>query len=521
MAKLITQDKVVLMVMPQGKPSGVGTSLEPMSIDRHGMTGKTDNTIPGRGQVFGRTAEGRFRVKLSFKEVPGGLNTGTIEYDKTQDIDFLEDAAKKESVFGMWEMYSPCLRLDNPNGWRAGGRLDYRGRMAVTTLSDGDAPSREATGDPVVSNVSVSWEYNITFLPLAITSLTWNDAENTESITDITTLKQAFAEACLAGYQGPDKHIYLATEADTSATANVIYSRNGGGAWAVTSADPFAADEHIGQIVSRILNETQFRLITARLTTDAAAAAEVAYSDVSFGAEATTAWTTVDVGSTNGDVIITLEWIFHNRLYAAVGQPGSEGEVWVSTDQGETWSEVFTGTTAINAFAKGYGEDCQDVYAVGASNLILREINQSGTFETLVGPSGGGAFTAVAIANDGLLFAGNGQSLYVSNNNALNTGGWSSLKDFGASHVVKSIYLPEGDSNHIYVVVDDTTPGAGEFWHSNDGGNSWNQLTEVSNTGYNASANSDEDPNWYVIVGDANATPRGVIHKVSPSQSGC
>jgi hypothetical protein len=521
MAKLITQDKVVLMIQPSGKPSGVGTALSPMSIDRHGMTGKTDNTIPGRGQVFGRTSEGRFRVKLAFKEVPGGLNTGTIEYEKIQDVDFLESAASKETVFGMWEMYSPCLRLDNPNGWLAGGRLDYRGRMAVTGLSDGDAPSREATGDPVVSNASVSWEYNIILLPLAITSLTWNDAENTESITDITSLKQAFEEACLAGYQGPDQHLYLATEADTSATANVIYSRNGGGAWAVTSADPFAADEHISQIQSLILNETQFRVLCARLTTDAAAAAEVAYADVSFGAEATTTWTTADVGATNGDVIITLEWIFPGRIYAAVGQPGSEGEVWVSSNNGATWTEVFTGTDAINAFAKGFGEDCEDVYAVGASNLIVREVNQSGTFETLVGPSGGGAFTAIAIANDGLLFAGNGQSIYVSSNAALNTGGWTSLKDFGSAHVVKEIFLPDGDSNHIYVVVDDTTPSGGEFWHSNDGGNSWNQVTEVANVGYNAAVNSSEDPNWFIVVGDANATPLGVIHKVSPSQSGC
>jgi hypothetical protein len=112
------------------------------------------------------------------------------------------------------------------------------------------------------------------------------------------------------------------------------------------------------------------------------------------------------------------------------------------------------------------------VYAVGASNVILKEVNKSGSFVALVGPSGGGAFSAIVQASDGLLFAGNGQSLYVSNNDALNTGGWTSLKDFGSNHVIEEIFLKKGDSNHIYVVVDDTTPGNGEFWHSNDGGNS-------------------------------------------------
>ena len=71
------------------------------------------------------------------------------------------------------------------------------------------------------------------------------------------------------------------------------------------------------------------------------------------------------------------------------------------------------------------------------------------------------------------------------------------------------------------MVVDDTTPGTGEVWHSNDGGNSWNQLTELANTGYNAGYASFEDPNLFYIVGDENAGPRGVMHKVSPSAVGC
>lgn len=518
---IITQDKVVLMIQPSGKPGGVGTGLEPMSIDKHGFTGKTDNTIPGRGQIYGRDSYGRFRVKLSFKETPGGLNVGTIEYEKEQSIDFLEKRAKDESVFGVWEMYAPCARLDNPFGWLNGGRLDYRGRMFVTNQSDGDAPVREASGQPVVTSVPVSWEYNLSLLPLAVTSILWDDGtDNIENLNDITSLQDPNPNDCIAGYRGPDQHIYVAADAESLTTANVIYSRDGGSSWAATSADPFAADEHISQIASRLITDT-FRVIVARGTLDAANAAEIAYADVAFGDEGTTVWTVVDVGVTTSDVIITMEWIFYNGIYAAVGQGGSEGEIWFSSDQGASWSSLFTGTTAINAFAKGFGDDCKDVYAVGATNLILREANQSGTFETLVGPSGGGAFTAIAVANDGLLFAGNGQSIYVSNNGALNTGGWTSLNDFGASHVVQEIFLPEGDSNHIYAIVDDTTPGAGEVWHSNDGGNSWNMLTELPNTGYNAAVNSNEDNNLFIIVGDANATPRGVTHKVSPTTVGC
>ena len=520
---IITQDKVVLMNQPLGKPGGVGTGLSPLSIDRHGMTGKTDNTIPGRGQTYGRDGWGRFRIKVSYKETPGGLLTGTIEYEKTNEIDFLEKRAKDEGEFGIWEMYAPCARLDNPFGWINGGRLDYYGRMFITGANFGDAPSREATGEPVVTNMPVSWEYSLTFLPLAISSLTWANAENLTNLNDIAGLSEANPGNCIKGYQGPDEHFYIATDAaDASTEANVLYSANGGGAIAETSADPFDVGENISQIVARLTTE-KMRVIAANGTAlTVPAEAQVAYSDVLFGAEATTVWTIVSLtGSTNDDVIAAMEWLFYNRIYASVGVAASEGEIWVSGDQGESWTEEFTGSTQITAFAKGFGEDCKDVYAVGASNLILRERNHSGTFETLVGPSGGATFHSIAIANDTLIFAGNAQSLYVSNNEALNTGGWTVLKDFGSNHTVEEIFLPEGDSNHIYCVVNDTTPGNGEFWHSNDGGNSWNQLTEVTNLGYNAGYAAVEDNNLYIIVGDINATPNGVIHKVSPSQSGC
>ena len=141
---IITQDKVVLMHQPGGKPGGVGTGITPLSVDRHGFTGKTDNTIPGRGQTYGRDAWGRFRIKVSYKETPGGLLTGTIEYEKTNEIDFLESRAKDEGEFGIWEMFAPCARLDNPFGWLNNGRLDYRSNVFVTSKSDGDAPVREA-----------------------------------------------------------------------------------------------------------------------------------------------------------------------------------------------------------------------------------------------------------------------------------------------------------------------------------------------------------------------------------------
>jgi hypothetical protein len=62
---------------------------------------------------------------------------------------------------------------------------------------------------------------------------------------------------------------------------------------------------------------------------------------------------------------------------------------------------------------------------------------------------------------------------------------------------------------------------AGKVWLSVDGGNSFNDVPSLANDGYNAVYNSSEDVNRAVIVGDANATPLGQIHQISPSTAGC
>lgn len=515
----VVQNKVSLMIQEDGVVDGRGTSLSPISVDHHGFTGKTDNTLPGLGQIFGRDSWGRFRVKFTFQETPGGLNTGSIEFEKDAKLDYLEKRARDQSTFGIWEMFIPCALLSNPFGWLNGGRLDYRGGMFVTSISDGDAPVREASGEPVVTSVDVSWEWNIKLLPLTISSLTPNIAENTEDINCIAGLTDPNPENCIPGYAGPDEHLFVAGVAGTAVPAEVLFSRNNGGTWTATTNQPFAAAEDISDAFVQNTRGGVARLVLSRLSTDAGNAAEIAYADVEFGNETAMTFTNVDVGVTTGDVITVMDLVFYDRAYAAVGAVGSEGEVWISSDLGESWEQIHDDTTVINAFAKGAGQDCSDVYAVGATNLIMVERDRSGGFDTLVGPSGGAAFTAIAVANNGLIFAGNAQTLYVSYNDAANAGGWTACKDFGSGYTVSNIFLKHGDNQHIYVVVDHATTA--QFWHSNDGGRNWNMLTTLTNAGYNDAYESIEDDNLYIIVGDANATPLGVIQKVSPATTGC
>lgn len=509
--KIITHDRIVLYSQPNGK----GTVQEPVSIDRHGFTGKTDNTKPGRGKTDGRNEHGQFRRKVTFKEAPGGLNTGTIEFEKTQQPDQIELWGDDETIFNLYEHYIPCALLSNPDGWLQGGRMDVRGNVQVTNRSDADGPVRQADGMPTVVSLTVAWDYNIVLLPLAITSQ--SQAVNSTGLTSITGLGVPNPDNCYPGYSGADKTFYVGALNIGGATANVLYTINGGSTWALTSADPFAAAEDIGWMDHILIGGAggrTFILLAATSTTDVAAPARIARATVTFGAEATTVWTVENLGA-NGDIIQALNALFFGRVYAAAA-----GDIYTSSDHGDTWVVRLTGTTVINGFVKGFDQDCKDVYAFGASNLLLRERNWSNVWDTLVGPSGGGTFTALAIAEDDIIYAGNGQSIYKNTNGGYSTGGWTSLKDFGTARVVKKIELAKGNSQILRVFVDNTTPGTGEVWESFDGGAHFTQLDSVTNAGYNAVYASPLDVNKFWVVGDASGG-FGVIHRLSPAASGC
>ena len=517
MAEPILQNKVNLFIMPEGLDAGKGTGLQPMSIDKHSMTGKSNATIPGRGQDYGYDVYGRIRVKNTFQEAPGGLFTATIEFDKTVDIEFLEERERDQAEFGIWEQSSPCGRRDNPFAWIDGGRLDFHGKMTISGFNGGDAPARDGTAAPVVGSADVTWEYDIKLRPLSIDSVGPAIATNQENVLGIFGIKEPKVPGCAPGYQGPDEHLWIISAADTASDAEIHFSEDGGSIWTQMTNQPFGTGEDIADGAVMMLAGSEARVVVGNGT--GTTALQIAYADIEFGNVAAATWTVVGLNAVAADYVSRVGWLWYNGLYIAGGTSGDD--LWLSTDQGETFTQVVVGSgDQINAIAKGYGQDCEDVYIAGANNLIMVDRGRSGTFAALVGPSGGGAFTALAINNDGDLFAGNGQSLFVSTNKGLNAGGWTSLKDFGSNKVVVDIFFPMGDSNHIYVVVDDTAPGAGVLWHSNDHGNSFRAVATLTNGGYNRGYKSEEDDNLYYMVGDVQGS-YGVAHRATPTTLGC
>lgn len=485
---------------------GPGSAME---ILRPIGAGDISQPYGTRSVVWVNGTNGEF-VPFDTEDAPPGDNpTTTFTFFPQGRQNFLERMANAQDVFHMQKRLSPCYSIDNPTGWRTQGRVWHYSQGKVQSNTNAAAPTVRAGGALIEDSVEVVFLQVLEFLALSLTTQTTTETENLMAICGLSEK----ADACGGGYPGPDKMLFIGGDADTAATANVLYSVTGGGTWAAMTNDPFAANEHIQAAAVRSYNDG-FRLVVGRSVTDAGNPPEIAYATAAaFDATTVAAltWTTVNIGATNAEFVTAIFWPELNRLYVGL----NAGDIYLSTNQGESFTRIYDGSTQINAFAS---DKFGGVWAVGATNTILYEsANNRGVFTAKVGPSGGGTFYSIAIAYDGKIYAGNGQSLYKNNNDAKTAGAWTTEKDFGSGKTVQGIVcegnhkLPNGDSEIIRVLVDGTS---GAVWDSVDGGNSFQQVTNLTNTGYN---------DWYVkrvgngaiIVGDASATPLGTIHLLS------
>jgi len=431
----------------------------------------------------------------------------------------LLEALQKGCPINIQTRIVKCGRLNNPNNWDV---IDHWSGGEVTAYNPGDAPNAEFSGESVSIEGSVSFIHYIRLVATALAELTTVEIEN---LLDIAGIQDEDCNACGNGYPGADKILFVGAASDGAATeANLLYTSNGGGTWAATSATPWSAGdfEDINHVEARFINQTQIRIVVGTLTTVAGNKANIRYADVTVGDEGTTVWSTTTIAATSlADVIHAMNWLLYDRLYIAAGTAGTSN-IYVSDDQGtsDPGVAIYTGSVVINGFA--ISADESQVFAFGETNLLLRETNQSDVFETRVGPSGGGEFHSVTLAGDNTLYAGNGTSIYKSTDLGGNAGNWESLKDFGANQRVVAIQCIGGsralggDSQLLRAIVDDTTGASGTVWISVDGGATWLQITELTNDGYNAAYFSVIDDNKAVIVGDADATPLGTIHLLSP-----
>ncbi len=457
-------------------------------------TGISERSLvaPGVTTIRGRNADNRFVDLAIIQEPQTDSDTFSIDfYGQYDTIETLTKFLQQNKDFYVQLLSFASPPVDVPS---LAKKVEHY-LCTGTGLTLGAGRNRDGSGGLRENTIAVSASNRvIADLSTSLSSITNTLTENALCMTMLTR-----DVSRKTGYRGPDKVIYIGLDDDAANPGVVAVSVDAGSSFAelTTDPDPFAGIVGNSAIAANFVSDTQFRVVVGA-TTLAATKAQIAYQDFTFGSETVAAaWTVVSLASSTAtDAVESMLWPEGSRLYIAAA-----GDIYVSTDLGATDPGVakFTGSNAINDM---FYDKFRSVWAVGASNaIVVEEAANRDSWVTRTGPSGGGDFTAIARADNGIIYAGNGTSIFRNTNEARTAAGWTSLKDFGGTYVVKKIFCVNGSSEIVYAVVDDPT-AQGDLWYTSNGGVTWTQKTATVNSGYKDAVISEIDPNLVYMTGD-------------------
>jgi hypothetical protein len=480
------------------------TIFDILDTRTHGAGEQALNQISSVSPQYGRNPDGTWDLLVSLESPPGDLDTVDLMW--LTDLDSISEIlilAYNNRGFYMQRLYFECPPTDNRQLWKQ--LQHYKVVFDAGTLGAG--PNLDGSDATIENSVTLKAEEYAHLQKVSISGLTTASTEDIMSVCGVPGYYD-----CLGGWPGADQ-IQVYGAGQTAAPAELLYSLNGGGTIAAFTTDPtpFTVNSDITYCQAYVIDDSNIRVICSRAG-DAATKVEFAYQDFSWSATSWTAasWNVITIAATsNADDCEGLKKFDGlGRIYI-----GAAGDIYVSTDNGETdpGAAIYTGTDALVNFE--IDED-KAVWAFGASGTLLRELaNARGTFAARTGPDSN-AFGAVAFSNNGTMYLGSGTKIFSCQDKGGAAASWTELKDFGASHKVVAINCKNGTSQCIRVTVDDTTPGVGSIWESEDGGNTWRLLTESANAGYNQAYHYGSDYNKSVVVGDDDGTT-GIIELIA------
>lgn len=146
---------------------------------------------------------------------------------------------------------------------------------------------------------------------------------------------------------------------------------------------------------------------------------------------------------------------------------GADGYVWVSSDYGETWLTTSSGGATTQDLTKVMicRQDPSVVYAIGASNAIIKSDNGGYSWYALTGPSAGDALTALEVLNQNDVLVGNDDGeLWQTTDGGVSWTQQAELPSLPAAASVKAISCCScgsvEKSGVCYIAVEDTGASA-------------------------------------------------------------
>lgn len=474
--------------------NGKFEGYEPLGI---GSFGSEDATIPGAGQdsTYVQDENGNPVLAVLADTPPGGPPSLTLNFFEQYAKNFLRTARARGQKVGVQMRFNQYGVLSNPVGW---SKIFHYGEGIIGDETRAGA-AIDYSGEGLRGSMPVNFKTEFEYIRPELTAVTLPAV--VADALDVYFIGAVLKD--VTAYPGPDQVGFVAQQAASGVAAKLPVTSNGGSSWSNADADPFGTDKHIQSVRAFIINPNT----GGRVVVQNGSAAEIAWADFNWSDPTALTWTTVATTG-NGKA---LGWRYYKELLIATASG-----VYLSKDGGESIDSTLSSNTNITGFAFTPDDPNLEpyVYMFGASNTLLRKLKGSSNVETLVGPSGGGAFTALAVAADGTLWAGNGTTLYRSSDGGTTAAGWTSVKAFGSGKPVKGIGLAKNDPEFLTVVCDDSTPGDGSVWVSADAV-TFELIPNLVNDGWNAAYFSQVDPNLVYIVGDDDTT-RPVMAKLAP-----
>ncbi len=315
-------------------------------------------------------------VALTTRAIPGDVTTTITTYiGKTAD--YLRELKRTKCKFALYVNQALCGRRDDAleydNGTLLKNCLIVNHTKTNTNTREG-TDAAEQTFDIVADNPADDY-YKLT--------MTRQTTTEGEDLLDISACGGTHCAGVCGDASEHCDFLVAVAEADAAATANVLFSYDGGTTWTAGTVDPFVVNAmNISSVVCFPMGRDTTRVIVARGTTDAGPC------DIAITDNGGAAWTSVAVGAVNTEFVPWGGGLFaldeyHIWCVTDTGG-GAAGNIYFSDDGGNTWTDMGGGGDALN-----YVDfmDYNHGLVVGDTNEILYTDDAGTTWTTITGPA--------------------------------------------------------------------------------------------------------------------------------------
>lgn len=285
-----------------------------------------------------KAGDGTFHV-VHRAQGSAGESTFTLETWLPKSRDYLQIQARRRCPMPIYLHHQHCGRPDTFLNYDHGELL--AGGLITNKTKGAQVRGMQDAGDGAADMATLSWDISAEPLPEDYWPLvpTLRTISEDEPLRDIAfSMDGRCGGGPCGALQDDCERGNIAADAASGVSADVWSTVNGWGTGAAIATDPFAADEDVSSVTRFDLDRDTVRLIAVRGTTDGANPAEVGYVDYDRVAGTWGAWTTVNVGATNGEFAVHGGALFSlngTHIWLCTDQ----GNIFFSNDNGLTWTD--------------------------------------------------------------------------------------------------------------------------------------------------------------------------------------